>query len=423
MATDNNNKILKVPNLSFKQEQSETCFDSAERVINQKQNVPNLRFPEFTEDWVTIRLGDSCDINMCKRIFANQTSEVGDIPFYKIGTIGTIPDSYISKELFEEYKQKYNYPRKGEVMITCAGTVGKAIVFNGEDSYYQDSNIVWIDNPTNELDNTFLYYKINCVDWSKLNSTTITRIYNDDLRKLKISYPSIAEQIKITKLLQVLDQRIATQNKIIQQLQSLIKGIVVEHYNKSHKTKFKIKDLGRSYSVMNMSKEDLSETGNECIIYGELFTTYDCVATNIVSKTEKAIHSSTVSTGYDLLFPASTTVDAQSLIAPTAISQPNIILGGDMFGIAIKQDYNNEYLSYIFNYVYKNYLARYAQGSTIIHLHYNDIQNLEIELPDINTQNELVLLLHNMQDKVFTEKKMLSMYETQKAYLLNNLFI
>lgn len=174
---------------------------------------------------------------------------------------------------------------------------------------------------------------------------------------------------------------------------------------------------------MNMSKEDLSETGNECIIYGELFTTYDCVATNIVSKTEKAIHSSTVSTGYDLLFPASTTVDAQSLIAPTAISQPNIILGGDMFGIAIKQDYNNEYLSYIFNYVYKNYLARYAQGSTIIHLHYNDIQNLAIELPDINTQNELVLLLHNMQDKVFTEKKMLSMYETQKAYLLNNLFI
>ena len=198
---------------------------------------------------------------------------------------------------------------------------------------------------------------------------------------------------------------------------------MVEHYNKSHKNKFKIKDLGRSYSVMNMSKEDLSETGNECIIYGELFTTYDCVATNIVSKTEKAIQSSTVSTGYDLLFPASTTVDAQSLIAPTAISQPSIILGGDMFGIVVNKKHNNEYLSYIFNYIYKNYLARYAQGSTIIHLYYNDIKNLDIELPDINTQNELVLLLQNMQDKILTEKKMLSMLETQKAYLLKNLFI
>ena len=117
-----------------------------------------MRFPEFTEDWATIRLGDYCDINMCKRIFANQTSEIGDIPFYKIGTIGNIPDSYISKDLFEEYKHKYNYPRKGEVMITCAGTVGKAIVFNGEDSYYQDSNIVWIDNPTNKLEIMFLYF-------------------------------------------------------------------------------------------------------------------------------------------------------------------------------------------------------------------------------------------------------------------------
>lgn len=174
---------------------------------------------------------------------------------------------------------------------------------------------------------------------------------------------------------------------------------------------------------MNMSKEDLSETGNECIIYGELFTTYDCVATDVVSKTKKSIQSSTISTGYDLLFPASTTVDAQSLIAPTAISHPNIILGGDMFGIVVTNKYNNEYLSYIFNYVYKYYLARYAQGSTIIHLHYNDIKNLDIELPDIKAQNELVLLLKNIQDKILTEKKMLSMLGTQKAYLLRNLFI
>ena len=382
-----------------------------------------MRFPEFTEDWATIRLGDYCDINMCKRIFANQTSEIGDIPFYKIGTIGNIPDSYISKDLFEEYKHKYNYPRKGEVMITCAGTVGKAIVFNGEDSYYQDSNIVWIDNPTNKLENMFLYYKINCVDLSKLNSTTITRIYNDDLRKLKISYPSISEQIKITKLLQIIDDRIVTQNKIIEQLQSLIKGIVVEHFNNTQKTKVKIKDLGKSYSVMNMSKEDLSVTGNECIIYGELFTIYDCVAVNIVSKTQKAVHSSTVSTGYDLLFPASTTVDAQSLIAPTAVSIPNIILGGDMFGIAVKQEFNNEYLSYAFNYIYKKYLAQYAQGSTIIHLHYNDIKNLYIGIPNKITQDKLVTLLKSMQDKILTEKKMLSMLETQKAHLLRNLFI
>ena len=84
---------------------------------------------------------------MCKRILAAQTNTEGGIPFYKIGTMGGKADAYISKDLFEEYKMKYSYPHKGEVMITCAGTVGKCIIYNGEDSYYQDSNIVWMHIP------------------------------------------------------------------------------------------------------------------------------------------------------------------------------------------------------------------------------------------------------------------------------------
>ena len=94
-----------------------------------------------------------------------------------------------------------------------------------------------------------------------------------------------------------------------------------------------------------------------------------------------------------------------------------------MFGITVKPDFNNEYLSYIFNYIYKGYLARYAQGSTIIHLHYSDIRNLSIEVPNKSKQDELVLLLQDLQDKISIEKKMLSMFETQKAYLLRYLFI
>ena len=81
-------------------------------------------------------------------------------------------------------------------MITCAGTVGKAIPFDGADSYFQDSNIVWLSNPTDKINNKFLYYIISRVDWSRLNSTTITRIYNDDLRKLGTSYPNRTEQKK-----------------------------------------------------------------------------------------------------------------------------------------------------------------------------------------------------------------------------------
>ena len=172
---------------------------------------------------------------MCKRILASQTNAEGGVPFYKIGTIGGTPDAYISKELFDEYREKYNYPHKGEVMITCAGTVGKCVIYDGKDAYYQDSNIVWIDNPSHNISNGFLYHLLSNVDWRKLNSTTIIRIYNDDLRNLKLNYPLREEQQRISKLLSLLDERIATQNKIIEDLKKLKSAIIEMEYG--HMTK------------------------------------------------------------------------------------------------------------------------------------------------------------------------------------------
>ena len=190
-------------------------------------DVPHLRFPEFSGEWKKVRLGDNCNIQMCKRIMAAQTNTDRGVPFFKIGTIGGKADAYISKELFDEYKAKYPFPHKGEVMITCAGTVGKCIIYNGKDSYYQDSNIVWIDNPNEIISNDFLYHLLCKVNWSHLNSTTIVRIYNDDLRNLKLYIPQHDEQKKITHLLSLINERIATQNKIIEKLQSLIRGLAV----------------------------------------------------------------------------------------------------------------------------------------------------------------------------------------------------
>ena len=381
-----------------------------------------MRFPGFGGEWEREKLRDKCSFySGGTPSSSNKSYYNGEIPFIRSGEI-----SGDSTELFLSEFGLNNSSAKmvdiGDLLLALYGATSGQIAISKIRGAINQA-ILCIKS---SYDNIFLKSV-----WEK-HVDKILQAYlqggqgnlsADIVKNLSFYFPSLDEQNKISKLIVLIDERIATQNKIIEQLQSLIKGIVVEHYNKSHKTKVKIKDLGKSYSVMNMSKEDLSETGNECIIYGELFTTYDCVATDVVSKTKKSIQSSTISTGYDLLFPASTTVDAQSLIAPTAISHPNIILGGDMFGIVVTNKYNNEYLSYIFNYVYKYYLARYAQGSTIIHLHYNDIKNLDIELPDIKAQNELVLLLKNIQDKILTEKKMLSMLGTQKAYLLRNLFI
>ena len=266
-------KVLNVPN---KQEQNQTCSDSAEREgVRPKGNVPNLRFPEFQGEWEKCKLGDLCNVLMCKRILASQTNTEEGVPFYKIGTIGNAPDAYISKELFDDYKTKYNYPHKGEVMITCAGTVGKCVIYDGKDAYYQDSNIVWIDNPSQCISNSFLYHLLAIVDWRKLNSTTIIRIYNDDLRNLKLSYPQIEEQQKISRLLSLLDERIATQNKIIDKLQSLIKGIGKQLFmdNQNWRT-VKIGELlrignGKDYKHLSIGKIPVYGTGGQMLLVND----------------------------------------------------------------------------------------------------------------------------------------------------------
>ena len=148
-----------------------------------------------------IELGEIGSIRMCKRILKNQTSSIGDIPFYKIGTFGKEPDAYISKELFQEYKQKYSYPKKGDILISASGTIGRTVVFDGKDAYFQDSNIVWIENDEKIVLNKYLFHFYKIAKWGAAEGGTIQRLYNDNLRKVKIPVPPLKEQHRIVSIL------------------------------------------------------------------------------------------------------------------------------------------------------------------------------------------------------------------------------
>lgn len=191
--------------------------------------TPKLRFPEFRDGpgWVEKALGDVSDVLMCKRIFASETNPNGEVPFYKIGTLGGVPDAFISKKLFEEYKSKYNFPRTSEILLTCSGTVGKCLSYDGSEAYFQDSNIVWIDNPTLEVSNEFLFSILSNVNWSTLNSTTITRIYGSDLRSLAIKFPqNEKEQQRIAECLGSLDDLIAAEGRKLAALRDHKRGLM-----------------------------------------------------------------------------------------------------------------------------------------------------------------------------------------------------
>ena len=176
-------------------------------------------------DWQKGKLGDAFNVKMCKRIFKEETSEEGDIPFYKIGTFCGEADSYISRETFEYYSKKYSYPQKGDTLISCSGTVGRCVEFDGEPSYFQDSNIVWLEAKDREYiyNKAYLGAVLENLTWNELSSSTIKRVYSKDLLSKEWFIPCLEEQQRISELLQAMKIKISLRTKKLLSLQKLKK--------------------------------------------------------------------------------------------------------------------------------------------------------------------------------------------------------
>ena len=193
------------------------------------ERYPELRFPGFTDAWEQRKLGNLATVEMNKRIFKEQTTTKGDIPFYKIGTFGSDADSFISRELFEEYKNKYPYPNIGDILISASGSIGRTVVYNGEDAYYQDSNIVWL-NHNGQIDNSFLLQFYNQVKWAGLEGSTIKRLYNKNILETNIALPKIEEQRLIGKFFKLVDSSITLHQRKLEHLQLQKKALLQQMF-------------------------------------------------------------------------------------------------------------------------------------------------------------------------------------------------
>ena len=178
------------------------------------------------DGWRQIRLGDIGEVSMCKRILKSQTSATGDVPFFKIGTFGKQPDAFISRTLFEDFKRRFSYPKVGDVLLSAAGTIGRTVVFNGEDAYFQDSNIVWISNDERVVTNPFLHVLFNQLDWQTENGGTVSRLYNSNIRNTLISIPTLDEQKRIVAILDSIDNTITGLKSQLEKSQSLKQGMM-----------------------------------------------------------------------------------------------------------------------------------------------------------------------------------------------------
>ena len=187
--------------------------------------VPEIRFAGFTDAWERRKLGDIGSVAMCRRIFKHQTSESGEIPFFKIGTFGGEPDAFISRELFEEFKAKFPYPEKGDILISASGSIGRTVEFTGDNVYFQDSNIVWLKHDKSII-NPFLRHLYSVVEWAGIEGSTIKRLYNDNILKTEVMLPSVQEQTKIAETLDGIDGLITLHQRKLEKLKTIKKSML-----------------------------------------------------------------------------------------------------------------------------------------------------------------------------------------------------
>ena len=420
-------KVLNVPN---KREQNQTCLDSAEREgLRPKGNVPNLRFPEFQGEWEESTIGEEFDLYS-----GNTPSRLNKEHFN--GAINWISSGELKEHYIADTKEKISDEAAKTLKMLPIGTFVIAIYGLEADGVRGTGSITKTEATISQacmafiskgkVQNEFLYswYKKhgNVIGIRYAQGTKQQNLSYDIIEKLKIAYPTFQEQEKLNKFIALLDERIATQNKIIEDLKKLKSAIIEKHYSQVKKRTTCIADLGEPFSVGSLAKDDLTEIGSPCVIYGELFTTYGEIIFHIESCTNKT-DGMILSKKGDLLFPSSTTVDAMSLIAPSVINVDGVVLGGDMFGIHISHNYNSQYLSYYFNHIAKKQLAKFAKGSTIIHLHYKDIEKAKLLLPSLEEQNRMAKCLVALDKKVSVEQNLLSSLSCQKSYLLQQMFI
>ena len=389
--------------------------------------VPTLRFPNYSGEWQVSSMGKDCTFRKGYGISKENLSSDGT-PCVLYGELYTTYKTAIAKNIKSKTSLDSTtlfHSKKNDVIIPCSGETAEDIATSvciPYDDILLGGDLTVIRS---DLDGAFLSNQINSVrkyDIARIaQGKSIVHLQADELKKISIAYPTIEEQQKISGFIDKIDERIEVQNKIISKYETLIKGLYTQLQSKPAKKEYRLCDIVKCHSVGLLSKENLTESGSKkCILYGELFTTYNEVINEIKSRTNVDGY---ISQGNEILFPSSTTVDAMSLIAPSALNEKGVLLGGDMFVLELLPGFNNEYISYYLNTIAKRNLAKYAQGTTITHLYFEHIKNVLLYLPDITIQLSVASKMRKLKTKIQIEKEMLSALQKQKAFLLQSMFI
>ena len=373
-------------------------------------NVPNLRFPEFTGEWETVALEDICD-KIGDGIHSTPNyDENGDYFFINGNNLvnGRIQISETTKRVTKREAEQHNTSHLAEntVLISINGTIGNLALYSHEQVMLGKS--ACYINPRASKDRLFVFYqlgsrKIYNYFISELTGSTIKNLSLKSIRQTVFHLPSIEEQKKIGQFLSLLDKRIETQNKIIEQYKSLIKGIYTFLLGECDKYR-KLGEFCQIKKGEQINRTELSDDGKYYVMNGGITSSGSYHSYNTEANTI-SISEGGNSCGY------------------VQYNDVPFWSGGHCYTL---EDIDKDiYDRYLFHYLKANepQIMALRIGSGLPNIQKKDLCHFCVPLPLLLNQKEIANTLDKIMAKIELEEFLISAYQKQKRHLLQNLFI
>lgn len=424
-----------------------TILDEGKVLMPRKSQTPALRFAGFTGEWEERKLGEIMEVASVKRIHQSDWRSDG-IRFLRARDIVAAFKNeelsdylYISKEKYDEFSSVSGKVGIGDLLVTGVGTIGVPYLIESSDPiYFKDGNIIWFKNGK-RIKDSFFYFsfvgrRIQNFIADSAGIGTVGTYTIESGKKTPIVLPCHKEQAAIGDLFRSLDTLITAQQKKVEKLKCLKKGLMEKMFPRGGRTLPEVRFAGFSGEWVERlvaetasfskgagyTKADICNQGTPLILYGRLYTKYETVIREVDTFAVPKV-GSVYSRGGEVIIPASGET-AEDIAIASVVCKSGVLLGGDLNVIMPNDSVESSFLalSFVYSDAHSD-LTRLAQGKSVVHIHNSDIQTVTISFPDKKEQKRISEMVESFDKLITLHGKKLEKLRHLKQACLGKMFV
>ena len=388
---------------------------------NKKQQIPDIRFKGFTDDWEQRKLGEESIIVA--------GGDVDKTKVLKSGKYPVLANALTNDGIFGYYEDDYRIEAPA-VTVTGRGDVGYA-----KARKTNFTPVVRLLAVKSEHDVDFLEVAINNHK-TIVESTGVPQLTAPQLSNYNICFPSFEEEKKIGAFFKHLDDTITLHQRQLYYYKELKKATLQKMFpregEKVPEVRFdgytgewelrKLGELAFFSKGTGYTKGDLTTAGKPIILYGRLYTKYETIIENVdtfVVEKEKSV----ISAGNEVIVPASGET-SEDISRASVVAKPGIILGGDLNIIKPKTEIDPAFLALtISNGRQQKELSKKAQGKSVVHLHNSDLKEVDLVYPQKEEQSKIGTFFKHLDDTINLHQQKVKDYQKLKEVVLKQVFV